>query len=211
MNAMELIEFSRLNTRAIEFLAAATDDYIASRCCLLNGMFPGLRLGAEAVEKFLKGFVLFDNPSLDVENMYNHRIWAIAEDASKVEPSFAPAKLNYVLKRLETHYQNRYPYDDNAAIIRKRPKKPRPKPTRSMSTGEHAGLDDLVLYICECLPIPETPKLRLYGPLFLLCCPWLPARDHQAKWLQQENLAFERAKPMLLQRYKAMEKQLGEG
>jgi hypothetical protein len=70
MNAIELIEFNTTNMGAIEFQMAATDDYVACRCCLLNGLFPGLRLGAEAVEKLLKSFILFVNPKTDVRKEY---------------------------------------------------------------------------------------------------------------------------------------------
>ena len=54
---MENLEFNSTYQAAVGFIESATDDYVASRCCLLNGVFPGLRLGAEAVEKYLKAFV----------------------------------------------------------------------------------------------------------------------------------------------------------
>ena len=81
MNGIELIEFNRTHRDAVEFVIAATDDYVACRCCLLNGLFPGLRLGAEALEKYLKAFVLYGDPSLDVQK-HNHRIGDLASVAS---------------------------------------------------------------------------------------------------------------------------------
>jgi hypothetical protein len=71
MNATELIEFNRSHALAGEFLRFATDDYLACRVCLLNGLFPGLRLGAEAIEKYLKGFVLYADPSHKKKYLHN--------------------------------------------------------------------------------------------------------------------------------------------
>src|SRR6059036_2014282 len=105
MNALELIDFNRIHRDAGEFVIAATDDYVACRCCLLNGLFPGLRLGAEAVEKCLKAFVLYGNPSLDMRK-YNHRNKDLASVASSLEPRFNGSQLDHVIDRLETHYRH---------------------------------------------------------------------------------------------------------
>jgi hypothetical protein len=51
-------------------MEVATNDYVACRCCLLNGLFPGLRLGAEAVEKYLKAFVLYAEPAHNLGNTF---------------------------------------------------------------------------------------------------------------------------------------------
>ena len=108
MNGIELIEFNRTHRDAVEFVIAATDDYVACRCCLLNGLFPGLRLGAEALEKYLKAFVLYGDPSLDVRK-HNHRIGDLASVASSLVPRFNAVQFRQVIDRLETHYRRRYP------------------------------------------------------------------------------------------------------
>ena len=172
---------------------AATDDYIACRCCLLNGLFTGLRLGAEAVEKFLKAFILYCDPTFDVE-AYGHNIRKIAAKAQIFEPRLETGHFRQVFKRLEAHYRNRYP---NAADLK-------------ASTAELVEIDELVLHICDCLPIPEGPKFRNYGPFLLLCCNRLPPLQPYTKWLERNNLALKRAKPILLKRYEAVEKELGE-
>jgi hypothetical protein len=194
MNARELIEFNRVHGGAAGFIMAATDDYIACRCCLLNGLFPGLRLGAEAVEKYLKAFILYRHPSVNVEKKYHHRIKKVASDASLLAPRFNALQFSQVFERLETHYRNRYPDVTNF--------------TREASPAELVGIDEAVLHICECLPIPEVPKFRNYGPFFFVCCNWIPSVPAYANWLEQGNLAIQRVKPLLLQRYRAMEKEI---
>jgi hypothetical protein len=50
----ELMSFGREHSRATLLLATAAHDYAAARCLLFNGMFEGLVLGAQAIEKTLK-------------------------------------------------------------------------------------------------------------------------------------------------------------
>ena len=152
MNGIELIEFNRTHRDAVEFVIAATDDYVACRCCLLNGLFPGLRLGAEALEKYLKAFVLYGDPSLDVRK-HNHRIRDLASVASNLVPRFNAVQFRQVIDRLETHYRRRgYPNVRDFG--------------RDASTAELVGIDEVVLHVCERLPIPEVPKFRNYGYFF---------------------------------------------
>ena len=195
MNVTELIDFNRANREAGEFVVAATDDYAACRCCLLNGLFPGLRLGAEAIEKYLKAFVLYDDQSLKVKN-YRHGIRDLASVASSLEPRFDAVQFGHVFDRLETHYRHRYP------------DVPDFKP--DASTSELVGIDEIVLLISECLPIPEVPKFRNYGYFFFVCCSWTPSMNPYKQWLQQENVALQRVRASLLKRYHAVEEQLGE-
>lgn len=195
MNALELVEFNRTHKDAGEFAIAATDDYVACRCCLLNGLFPGLRLGAEAIEKYLKAFVLYGDPSLDIRN-YKHRIKDLASVATSLEPRFNAAQFSHVFDRLETHYRHRYPDV--------------PDFRRDASTAELVGIDGAVLHLCECLPIPEVPKLRNYGLFYFVCCSWVPALNPHKIWLEQENVTLQRVKASLAQRYQAVEEQLGE-
>lgn len=183
MDAIELIEFNRIHVDAVKFMIAATDDYVACRCCLLNGLFPGLRLGAEAVEKYLKAFVLFANPSIDVKQ-YNHRIKTWASKASGLKPGFEPTQFSLIIDRLETHYRNRYPNVPNFK--------------RNASSGELIGIDEFVLHICDSLPIPEVPKFRNYGYFFFVFCPWNPAMPYRI-WLERDNATLDRVRNSLLQ------------
>jgi hypothetical protein len=191
MNALELMDFSRVHRDAGEFLLAATDDYVACRCCLLNGLFPGLRLGAEAVEKYLKAFVLYGGGKIT----FTHRISELVTAANSVQSRFSGVGFEEVISRLERHYRQRYP---NVPDFR-----------RGASTAELNEIDKFVLYIYESLPIPEVPKFRLYGYFFRVCCPWAE-RANEKTWLEQKNIPLQRARKTLLERYQAMEVEIGE-
>ena len=195
MNATDLIEFSRTHRAAGEFLVAATDDYAGCRCCLLNGLFSGLRLGAETVEKHLKACILYADPVRVIKG-YNHRIKHLASAASDLEPRFNPSDFTKVIDRLEIHYRQRYPDVTNF--------------DRSASTGELVCIDELVLHIWECLPIPDAPKFRSYGYYFFVCCPWAPPTNPHKKWLEQENGALQPVKTSLVQRFQTVEARLQE-
>ena len=99
MTFVELLDFNRSNRKAVKFVEAATDDYVSCRCCLINGLFTGLILGAQAVEKYLKAFVLFQDPSIDVRS-YNHQIKALISLASRAELSIAPDQFGDLFDRL---------------------------------------------------------------------------------------------------------------
>jgi hypothetical protein len=104
MNASELMHFKRIHHEAVGFMEVATNDYVACHCCLLNGLFPGLRLGAEAVEKYLKAFVLYAEPAHNVRK-YVHGIKDVAAATSKLKPGFNPLQqFSQLIDRLETHY-----------------------------------------------------------------------------------------------------------
>ena len=66
MTKEDVHSFARENKLAMQFLMVATDDYAGARCCISNSLLVGLVLGAQAVEKYLKAFILFKiNPFVD--------------------------------------------------------------------------------------------------------------------------------------------------
>src|ERR1051326_3363602 len=52
-------DYARVHQYAVMMFTDAGSDYVAGRCCMINGLFPGLRLASEAVEKILKAFIFF--------------------------------------------------------------------------------------------------------------------------------------------------------
>ena len=59
MTAADVANWARVHQRAGSFWGIAADDYVAARCCILNGSFTGFVLGAQAAEKYLKACLLF--------------------------------------------------------------------------------------------------------------------------------------------------------
>ena len=195
MNFVELQEFTTHHIKAVEFVIAATEDYAACRCCLLNGLFSGLYLGAEAVEKYLKAFLLYVDPTIDVRKEYSHGITKLAAKACSLKPGSDLSQFTKVIDRLEMHHNNRYP--------------DHPKFKRDASTDELLAIDELVLLTVDSIPISEVPKFRNFGYFFIVCCPWEPRMNTLKDWLERQNLALQRARDSLEQRYRAMEKELG--
>ena len=194
----EYLEFGSANSEAGEFVQLATDDYVACRCCLLNGVLrPGLRLGSEAVEKYLKAIILYKEPGYPVIK-YLHFLRKMSLKASKLEPSFNPFQdFGETIDRLELHYSLRYPKVTEFPY--------------SASTAELARIDELVLYLYYSLPIPEVPKFRMNGYFFEVCCPWTPPLhfNPHKNWVERENATLQRVRNSLEERYRAMEKELG--
>jgi hypothetical protein len=193
MTFKELLEFNTTYRAAAEFLELGTDDYVASRCCLLNGVFPGLRLGAEAVEKYLKAFVLYIDPARKLRK-YDHGIKDVAAAASELRPNFDLKHFAHIIDRLETHYRHRYP--------------DAPDFKHDARTDELPGIDELVLYIYGSLPIPEVPKLHTYGYYSFVCRASIRAMEPYKKWLERDNIALSRIHDSLLQRYQIAEEEL---
>lgn len=54
------------------FFKQSAEDYAAARCCLLNGLFPGFVMAEQAVEKLIKGFILFMDPGFKPKKGKGH-------------------------------------------------------------------------------------------------------------------------------------------
>ena len=139
--------FARKNQLAMLFLMVATDDYAGARCCISNSLLVGLVLGAQAVEKYLKAFILFKNPLENVKGK-RHKISELAKTASTCCPSFSLEKYAEFIKRLEQHYETRYPDNPNAS--------------ENISSSEIDELDQLVIFINEQMELPLEVKYRSY-------------------------------------------------
>ena len=195
MNVSELTNFNKIHHEAVGFMEVATNDYVACRCCLLNGLFPGLRLGAEAIEKYLKAFVLYAEPSHKVRK-YIHGIKDVAAVTSKLTPGFNPLQqFSQVIDRLETHYRHRY--------------SDAPDFKHDASTAELIGIDELVLQTFDSLPIPDVPKFRTYGYFYFVSCPWTPPLHPYKGWLERDNVPLRRVQDSLKQRYQIAAKEVG--
>ena len=69
LTPVQVNQFASENLKAMKFLNIATQDYIAARCCLINGLFSGLVLSAQAVEKYSKAYNLFLTPSKNTRKL----------------------------------------------------------------------------------------------------------------------------------------------
>jgi HEPN domain-containing protein len=192
MNPEDADNFARQNRDGMGLYSEAADDYVAARCCLMNGLFTGLRLASESVEKLLKAHLLFLNPSENVRQ-FGHDIPKLGERLSELTGLQDSDSRKELLLRLKKHYDTRYP--DNAVDL------------KSKSTGELREIDELVVELIEQMPIPAEVKFRsgLYVQLFItemqpeLATWWTPPR-----WILSDNRALAPRLKALRQRCRAV-------
>ena len=131
------------NQRALMFLYNADQDYVAARCCILNGLFSGFMLASQAVEKFLKALIVFEGK--EAKNI--HDPFKLKECLKKVK-DYNLDRYNDLLKKLSDHYKARY-YDNKMDYG-----------TNGASSEELADLDNLWMSLKEKLPFPNEVKFR---------------------------------------------------
>ncbi|MBA3693789.1 MAG: hypothetical protein H0W77_10185 [Acidobacteria bacterium] len=147
-------EFACNNQNAMLMADVATIDYAGCRCCLINGLLVGLVLGAQAVEKFLKAYILLLDPAKRMKD-FSHKIADLAHNAEALDSGLDITEFYPLIDRLQTYYQTRYP--DN------------PNQPNDMTTAELIEIDKLVIYLNEHLPMPDEIKYRsgIYSRLFI--------------------------------------------
>ena len=181
----------------------AAQDYVAARCCLLNGLLSGFVLGAQATEKLLKAYVLALEPATDLKKLY-HGNAAIARECNRLDASFDAQRFAALFDKQEQQFKNRYP--DNW------------KGSHSEDTSELADLDDFVMYIEDRVSLPDAEKYRsgVFALMFESELRGLPPHSFPAEpWLWNRNAALaaradswrERAKEI----YEAKRRQAASG
>jgi len=129
----------------------AVEDYVTSRHAILDlGLLrTGLALAAQAIEKFLKCYLLASGLTIEDARKYNHKINALLEKA--YDTSAQRELLNYsaFCKELEKWYNSRYPDSLNHASQWMRSAVPE--------------FDKFACYLEECMPIPSTVMHLKYG------------------------------------------------
>jgi HEPN domain-containing protein len=176
LTKQEAADFARSNQKAMGFFMAATGDYAAARCCLINGLFSGLVLSAQAVEKLLKGYLLVKKPEIDARKI-SHNLPELLTQVMEADSSLDLSKFQPLIVRLKQHYQTRYPDNSDAST--------------SMSTGEMIEIDELIFYINQNLPVPDEIKFRsgIYGAIL-----WSKVNGYvsgEERWIKENNQAIQ--------------------
>jgi hypothetical protein len=186
LNKKRLMDFAGNNQLAMLMMHQATSDYVGCRCCLLNGVFSGFELGAQAVEKYLKAMLLFAHPSSNVRN-FSHKLPSLVKNVQ--EKGIADlSKHSVTIQKLEGHYQARYP--DN------------PRSITSSSTEELAMIDVLIMEILEKMPIPYEVLLNsgVYARAITSSDRTVVFPDEH--WLLLHNIILQTRVPFLVQHKK---------
>lgn len=141
MKKSEIDNFCRKNQLAMLMLHQADQDYMASRCCILSGLFSGFILACQAIEKTLKAFICLSG---GVSGSSHSPL--TLKNTLKGLHDFDLDKHDDLLNRLYAHYQRRYPDNSDGST--------------SMSTTELVEIDELWIELKEKLPMPPEVKYR---------------------------------------------------
>jgi HEPN domain-containing protein len=137
--------YGREHVRATMLLNQASQNYASARCLLLNGLLGGLVFGAQAIEKFLKAYILFNDPNRDVKK-FLHSLVKLAQEVASLYPQIDFSKYAPLAQKFASHYATRYPGD--------------PAASTSMTTADLSELDECVIFLNENLPCPRNVKYR---------------------------------------------------
>jgi HEPN domain-containing protein len=141
-----MMQFCSANSNATTLLHTAAHDYAAARCLLLNGLVSGgLVMGAQAIEKFLKAYILLKNPATAVRQS-QHLLTDLLKEADQLAPGLGLSKFSVAMSRYEDYYRNRYP--DNKVQL------------PGMYSWEYIELDEFIIFLNESLPMLLEAKYR---------------------------------------------------
>jgi HEPN domain-containing protein len=171
----EVAAFARTNQKAMLLLHAASSDYAGARCLLLNGLFAGLTLGAQAIEKLLKASISLADPTWHIVNTHDlPRLLLLAEQRIN---SLSALQLISTATKFYAYYQMRYPDNPN-----------RPS---SMNTGEIVDLDQMFMGLSENLFCPRNVKMcsGIYGEITFSLNP-LNTESPSGKWIKLNNISL---------------------
>ena len=163
----------------------ATQDYIAARCCILNGLHAGFILASQAVEKLLKAIIYLES----TEKIKGHNPYELKERLKKSK-DYNLDNFDLMLKKLHDHYLSRY-YEDSPSV--------------GASSEELPLIDELWFTLTEKLPMPDEVKYRtMFFTELLDPNPyWL-----NGFWLTKDNLSFDKRKKILSRKYIKVRKHL---
>lgn len=184
----------------------AYEDYAASRCLLLHGLFSGFVLAEQSVEKMFKAYLYslpcfpvgtkFVGPKAQTPSILEvtpaHDLVALA---TLVEREFQTLNLNLtdtyrgLLEELSYHFHRKYP--DNET------------PLKSSETETLSKIDALMVLLSLKIPVDDKNRWRtgiFYSawPEILIDQPDPP----RSVWVRKQNLAYIEASPEIRDKVK---------
>lgn len=173
-----MTEQEKIISEANTYVMPSVEDYLGTRCLLLNNIFVGLTLGHEAIEKLMKALLILENR----KPPRSHNLEKLSELLLKKN------SLKYVIlnkqkefiKRLDQHYGWRY-YDGDIT-----------KRSKSKSMGDLQPLDNLWIALHEIYAdfIPENSRYRTYLFAYLFDKN-IAASLNWSEMLRENNSAIE--------------------
>ncbi|WGJ16161.1 hypothetical protein QEV83_07930 [Methylocapsa sp. D3K7] len=185
-----LSQFCEEHNSATRLLRVAAQDYAAARCLLLNGLFAGHVLGAQAIEKFLKGYLLFKNPKCPVRKL-SHSLPKLLASVGECFPHLQLAGFAPLAEKFMNHYETRYP--DN------------PDASQSMTTADLLELDTFIIFLSENIPCARHVKYQtgIY-PFISFSTGYQSTVSPWEYWIKNANQALAPLLPHIKMEYAAV-------
>jgi HEPN domain len=197
LSSEETIRFSGFNQIAMRLHSIASDDYIACRCCIINGLLSqGFILAEQALEKELKSILLLLNPKENIKLFGSHKIEPIIQRIQGLQ-DLGLTRFQKYGKRLSDIYElSRYPDNKLKDKI----------DNWSISGHELEHIDEFFFYINERSPLPDEIKFR--SGIYALVCDKNLNRHPGYHWAMIDNLAYIKREQYLVIRYNDATKHL---
>lgn len=187
----ELKAFGLKNGYATMRFMEAGDDYVASRCLILNMFSSGFPLFSLSVEKMLKAMFYLETGTEVKFNKSSdrHNPFLIKKELSK-HKDFGLDKYDDLLLRLYGHYQWRYYENKNK--------------TQSRDTNELKEFDALWFELFQKMPMPIEVKYRNAFTSKLFEEDDYGYHDNYCFWCLDHNESFEPHIPEMKKMYDAV-------
>ncbi|WP_336518562.1 hypothetical protein [Pollutibacter soli] len=171
------VEFGRENRNALLLNSTSADDYVASRCCFLNGLIgQGYILGEQAIEKVLKSAILLIDKNINVRSKKQfgiHNIEQLIIHFGSVANVDCQRFFSMAQKLTEAYELLRYP--DNKIKV--------PGSSYHFTPKFISEVDEVYIFVAEKLNIPDNVKYRtgIFRMLFM------SSVERTKYWLQLDN------------------------
>lgn len=157
------------------FFKQSAEDYAAARCCLLNGLFPGFVMAEQAVEKLIKGFILFMNPSFKPKSKKGHDLASLITVLCSHYGHVSLAPYAKIIELLQSSYDGRYP-DSGTDLL-------------AHMTSQLRDVDELYIYLLDQSPITGDLRYQIGAWPYLYTAYLEITNMPDPKWAMFDNLA----------------------
>ncbi len=169
--------YASKNGYATMMFHGAADDYVSSRCLILNVLFTGFVSYSYSIEKFLKAIIFLETgKETTLKNQNKHNTYLLKQELH-AKKDYGLNKYDDLLKKLFGHFQHRY-FDNKYT-------------GEFLGTGELDRLDELWIHLFENIPFPTEVKYRLIIPTHFFEENALKFFPHYRLWATRDNKALE--------------------
>jgi hypothetical protein len=194
MSRADVDVYARANQYPTMMFMSAGDDYVASRCLILNALGVGSELFSRSVEKLLKACIFLETGNkTSLGRRDRHQPFKLKQELEQGR-DYGLDKYDPLLQKMYGHFQRRY-FDN-------------PNQSKGASSEELEQFDELWIHLVEKIPFPIEVKYRskLFGMLFSENgSKYWPGYRH---WFTLNNKAIANKLQQMEKTYIAVEKHL---